>query len=69
MPREEAIFGRQTRNAEYFDRLVGEQRCEDRCGCARVLQDERGHAHHASVGVAQWTIGADEFAHAVSASA
>jgi hypothetical protein len=69
MPREEAILGRQTRNAEYFDRLFGQQRCEDRCGCARVLQNECGNAHHESFGVAERTIGADEFAHAVSASA
>jgi hypothetical protein len=69
MPRQQAILRRETCHAEHFDCLIGEQRCEDGRRCAWVLQNECRHAHDAAFGVAQRTIRADEFAHAVSASA
>ncbi len=67
MPGEQAMLGGDTRDAEDLDGLIGDQRPQDRGSSAWVFQHHRGHVHDASVAVAERTIGADEFPHAVAA--
>ena len=65
MPGEQAQFGRETRYAEDLDGLIREKRRKRDRRDARFRESERGHSHDLSVAVAQRTVRADEFSHAV----
>jgi hypothetical protein len=68
MPREKAMLRREASDGEHFDRLVAEQRPERGCGRFGIAQRERRDADHPAFVVAEWTIGANEFADAMSAT-
>src|SRR6266850_8018979 len=63
MPGEKAMLGGDTRDGEDLDGLIGDQRRQDDGSGSWVFQEHSGHVHDASVAIAQWTVGAHEFAY------
>jgi hypothetical protein len=65
MPGEKTMLGGDTRHGEDLDGLIGDQRRQDDGSGSWVFQEHSGHVHDASVAIAQWTVGAHEFAYSV----
>ena len=67
MPGEQAVLGRQTRDAEDFDRLIGNQRREDRRRGAGSLRTTVGTSTTRPSPSRSGPVAADEFSDAVTA--
>jgi hypothetical protein len=67
VPREKAVLRREASDGEHFDRLVAKQGPESGCSRFGIAQRERRDADDPAFMVAEWTIGAHEFADAMAA--